>query len=122
MTRVRTIGWKVDEDQRVELLQQFAACYDNVVADHVTLATQTSDPLPDPQIGDIVGIADDGEGVQALIVSIGGETDRPGGGTYHITWSLAEGRRARESNDVIANMGWRAIELPVPVTLHPAEF
>src|SRR3712207_5976121 len=101
MDSPRTIGWLVDEEQRVELLQQFPPVYSEVVAHHVTLASNSSDELPAPAIGEIVGVADDGAGVQALVVSIGGSTDRPGGGTYHITWSLAEGRAAKESNDVI---------------------
>ena len=44
----------------------------------------------------------------AMVVRIGGTTDRQGGGTYHITWSLDReaGRRAKESNDVIAELGW----------------
>jgi hypothetical protein len=117
----RTIGWKVDLDQRVELLQQFPPRYENVVADHVTLASLSTDDLPAPVIGEIIGIADDGEGVEALVVSIDGGTDRPGGGTYHSTWSLAEGRRARESNDVIASQGWAKLPMPEPVTLHPSE-
>jgi hypothetical protein len=121
MTEKRTIGWLVDEAQRIELLQQFPPAYPGVVAHHVTLASASDDALPQPQIGDIVGIADDGAGVQALVVRIGGTTDRPGGGTFHITWSLAEGRAAKESNDVIASLGWRAIDLPEPVTLRPSE-
>ena len=121
MTEKRTIGWLVDEAQRVELLQQFPPLYPEVVAHHVTLTPTTLDPLPEPAIGEIVGVADDEQGVQALVVSIGGTTDRPGGGTYHITWSLAEGREAKESNDVIADRGWSPIELPEPVTLHPGE-
>jgi hypothetical protein len=117
----RTIGWLVDEEQRVELLQQFPPRYSETVAHHVTLASLSSSDLPEPAIGDIVGIADDDQGVQALVVAIGGTTDRPGGGTYHITWSLGEGRRAKESNDVIAERGWTPLELPVPVTLHPSD-
>jgi hypothetical protein len=120
MSEKRTIGWLVDEEQRVELLQQFPPVYPEIVAHHVTLASGSADPLPEPQIGEIVGIADDGSGVQALVVRIGGTTDRRGGGTYHITWSLAEGRAARESNDVIASRGWQAIDLPEPVTLRPS--
>jgi len=117
----RTIGWKVDEQQRIELLQQFPPLYPEIVAHHVTLASLSTDDLPEPAIGEIVGIADDGGGVQALVVSIGGTTDRPDGSSWHITWSLAEGRRAKESNDVIAERGWQAIDLPVPVTLHPSD-
>jgi hypothetical protein len=121
MSEPRTIGWLVDRAQRVELLQQFPPRYEHVVADHVTLASASTGPLPEPAIGEIVGIADDAEGVQALVVAIGGTTDRPGGGTYHITWSLAEGRTAGESNHVIRDSGWTQIDLPEPVTLHPGD-
>lgn len=118
----RIIGWLVDQEQRVELLQQFPPRYEATVADHVTLESSTDAPLPEAAVGEIIGRADDGVGVEALVVAIDGTTDRPGGGTYHITWSLAEGREARESNDVIDKDGWADLNLPVPVTLHPAEF
>jgi len=117
----RTIGWLVDEEQRIELLQQFPPTYPNIVAHHVTLASGTDQKLPAPVIGEIVGRAEDGRGVEALVVSIDGTIDRPGGGTYHITWSLQDARQPRESNDVIAEAGWVPLDLPVPVTLHPGE-
>lgn len=117
----RTIGWKVDEAQRIELLQQFPPRYAHVVADHVTHSSLSTDDLPAPQIGEIVGTADDGDGVQALVVSIAGTTDRPDGSSWHITWSLADGRHAGESNDVIREHGWEWLDLPVPVTLHPSD-
>jgi hypothetical protein len=121
MDEKRTIGWLVDEAQRVELLQQFPPRYERTVAHHVTLASRTADPLPDPKIGEIVGRADDDLGVEALVVAIDSGIDRTGGGTWHITWSLAPGREAMESNQVIADQGFERLELPVPVTLHPAE-
>ena len=37
---------------------------------------------------------------------VDGTIARPDGGTWHITWSLAEGRAAKESNDVIAAHGF----------------
>lgn len=118
------IGWKLDLAQRKELLQQFPPKFDQVVADHVTLAAKAARnaELPSETLGEIVGRIDDGEGVEALVVSIGGTTDRPDGSTYHITWSLSKGRRAKESNDVIARLGWRSIELPMPVNLKPKRF
>jgi hypothetical protein len=117
-------GWKLDRNQRRELLQQFPARYANVIADHVTLdaEAQADAALPDAAIGEIVGRADDGEGVEAMVVSIAGSTGRPDGGTWHITWSLADGRRARESNDVIRARGWAAFDLPMPVQLAPARW
>jgi hypothetical protein len=118
------LGWKLDREQRKELLQQFPPRFKNVVADHVTLKPRSSSkaPLPEEIIGEIVGRATDNKGVEAMVVRIDGTTDRPGGGTYHITWSLEDGRRAKESNDVIAASGWEPIELPMPVKLEPARF
>jgi hypothetical protein len=119
-----TIGWKVDRDQRKELLQQFPPRYRNVDADHVTLRTGAAEDalLPDEDIGEIVGRVDDGRGVEAMVVAIGGTTDRPDGSTYHITWSLEPGREAQESNDVLAAFEWTAFDLPMPVKLRPSRW
>ena len=118
------IGWKLHRDQRRELLQRFPPTFAQAVADHVTLAAGAAPdaPLPQESHGQIVGRAEDGEGVEAMVVAIDGTTDRPGGGTYHITWSLGEGRKAVESNDVIAANGWADFDVPIPVTLRPARF
>jgi hypothetical protein len=118
------IGWALDRAERVELLLQFPPRYPEVVADHVTLAARVGReaPLPDPVTGEIIGRADDSEGVEAMVVRLNGGTDRPDGSTWHITWSLAPGRRAKESNDVIAAHGWEPIDLPMPVQLTPARW
>lgn len=118
------IGWKLDRDQRRELLQQFPPKFRNVVADHVTLQAKASPdaPLPQETEGEIVGRADDGKGVEAMVVAIGGATDRPDGSIYHITWSLADGRRARESNDVLRERKWVTFDPPMPVRLEPARW
>ena len=117
------IGWKLDRAQRSELLERFPPTYEQAVADHVTLKTNAErDPLPQDVRAQIVGQADDGNGVQAMVVTIDGTTDRPDGSTYHITWSLGPGRRARESNDVLKECGWDELDHPIPVTLTPARF
>lgn len=118
------IGWKLDPAQRAELLLMFPPIYPNIVADHVTLRSKAAEDaaLPDEKDCEIVGRADDGAGVEAMVVRIMATTDRPDGSTYHITWSLADGRQARESNDVIAALGWNPFDLPTPVALTPARF
>ncbi len=117
------IGWKVDRAERDALLERFPPRYPRAVADHVTLETEAGrKPLPPEVQARIVGRADDGDGVEAMVVTIDGVTDRPDGSTFHITWSLAQGRHARESNDVIAERGWAAIALPAPVLLTPARW
>ena len=121
MSERPVIGWTLDAIERRELLMQFPPAYANVVADHVTLAVGTAGPLPAPVTGEIIGRVDDGSGVEAMVVRIDGGTERPGGGHYHITWSLAEGREARESNDAIAALGWTPLELAMPVVLTPRQ-
>ena len=118
------IGWKLDPEQRKELLQQFPPRYGKVDADHVTLRTKAASDsaLPEETGGEIIGRADDGRGVEAMVVAIGGTTDRPDGSTYHITWSLGPGRKAQESNDVLAARDWQAFDLPMPVRLEPARW
>lgn len=119
-------GWKLDEEDRARLLDRFAPLFPDLVADHVTLRTGTDErtTLPSETRGEVVGEIDDGAGVQALVVRIGGTTDRADGSTYHITWSLdrARGRRPVESNTVIAQLGWRSLPEPVPIRLRPARF
>jgi imidazole glycerol phosphate synthase subunit HisF len=117
------IGWKLDCSQRDELLKQHPPRYEQAIADHVTLETNAaSKPLPPEVTASIVGRTDDESGVEAMVVTIDGTADRPDGSTYHITWSLGTGRRARESNDVLKERGWKELDHPIPVTLAPARF
>jgi len=57
-----------------------------------------------------------------MVVAIDGSTDRPDDSTFHITWSLGEGRRARESNDVLKAQGWHDLDQPIPISLEPGRF
>ena len=115
------IGWTLDRTERAALLGCYPPVYATTVAHHVTLTTNAEQcALPDPVRAVIVGRADDGAGVEAMVVTIDGHTNRPDGSTFHITWSLGNGRRARESNDVITDNGWSKLDEPVPITLTPA--
>lgn len=118
------VGWKLDPAQRDELLAEFDPRYNKIVADHVTLAANVArnTPLPDAVTGEAVGQIDDDRGVEALVVAIGGSTDRPDGSIYHVTWSLGSGRRAKESNDVLANGPWQPLREPIPLALSPARW
>jgi hypothetical protein len=120
----RTIGWLLDRADRARLLALAPPIYGEVVADHVTLEHKAPAHRPLPALVDarVVGQIDDGKGVQALVVSIGGTTDRPDGSTYHMTWSLGPGRRAVESNAVLAELGWSPLAEDVDIRLTPASF
>jgi hypothetical protein len=118
------IGWKLDRAQRAELLHKFPPRYRRTDADHVTLSIHSAADaqLPDETRGEIVGRVDDGNGLEAMVVRIDGTTDRPDGSTYHITWSLEDGRNAKESNDVLRAREWEMFDLPMPVQLQPARW
>jgi hypothetical protein len=123
--RGSVIGWKLDRRQREELLRRFPPRYRDAVADHVTLRTEAKgDPLPPPVDTRIVGRADDGDSLEAMVVTVDGTSDRPDGSIFHITWSLDEtkGRQPRESNDLLKQQGWEKLDDPIPVDVKPARF
>jgi hypothetical protein len=117
-------GWKLPKDERERLLEQFPPEYDRTIADHVTLHAGASEdtPLPKEVEARVVGRADDGESLECLVVEIDGTTHRPDGSTYHITWSLGPGRRAKESNDVLSKQGWEEIRRPIEIRIEPSRF
>jgi hypothetical protein len=118
----RILGWKLDAADRERLLARFRPRYAEAVADHVTLGRAGAAPEPWAASAEIVGRADDGEGVEALVVCIDGSTGRPDGSTYHVTWSLdrKKGRKPQESNDVLRAHGWTRLPEPIPIRLHPS--
>lgn len=118
------VGWKLDKTQRNHLLGQISPRYEKTVADHVTLAAKVAAdvPIPDRVRARAVGHIDDGRGVQAVVVEVEGSTERPDGGTYHITWSLGPGRQARESNDVLASQAWGPLDQLRELVLEPARW
>ena len=80
-------GWTLDRKEREALLERFPPRWPDVIADHVTLDSRArrQDPLPMPATAQIVGSVDDGDGLQAMVVAIDGNTQRPDGNTFHIT-------------------------------------
>jgi hypothetical protein len=114
-------GWKLDRAEREQLLKDHPPRYEQAVADHVTLEVGGKQ-VPSEVKAAIVGRTDDESGIEAMVVTIDGSVDRPDGSTYHITWSLGPGRKARESNDVLKQRGWQELDHPLPVTLTPARF
>lgn len=118
------IGWSINTEDRAWLLRLFAPRYGRVIADHVTLRfnADAETSLPTERFGEIIGEADDGAGLQALVVMIGGATERGDGSHYHITWSLGQGRQAKDSNEVIKDIAWRTVDPAVGVALVPARW
>jgi hypothetical protein len=108
------VGRLLHPEDREKLLAAIPPVYPRVVARHVAPegGEPPDFPLPGEAEGFVAGVADGGAGVQALVVEIGGTTQRPDGSTYHVTRSLAPGREAVESNDAIRERGWTATPRP----------
>ena len=117
------LGWKLDLEDRERLLERFPPAYPETVADHVTWGRKSkAPPMPPAGTAVVIGRADDSEGVEALVVEVGGTSRRWDGGTFHSTWSLGAGREAKESNDVIAARGWEQAEGRPAAALTAAEW
>jgi hypothetical protein len=116
------VGRLLHPDDREALLAAFPPAYPRVAGRLVAPegAGPPDFPLPDEAEGFVVGVADDGAGVRALVVEVGGTTRRPGDSTYHVAWSLAPGRRPDEAGGVIRERGWTAARERHRVRLGPA--
>lgn len=109
------------------LLKKFPPKYADTIAHHVTIEFGIDEAEARDRIAalrevrlDVVGYTDDGRSLEALVVAVDGETARPDGSVFHITWSLdkGKGRRTRHSNDVIEEFGWDEVG-PIPFIATP---
>jgi hypothetical protein len=117
-------GWLLPDNERSKLLALFNPNYPDVIAHHITdkSGVKSNWPLPVETTGIVVGIADNGESLQALVVSINGSVNRPDGSFYHITWSLdrSNGMKPVMSNDLL-KQGWDSVP-PISISITPTFF
>lgn len=112
------IAFNLSEAAIEKLREAFPPRYQRFICHHVTVTfgVPSDTPLPqDPFSLEVIGYVDDGLGVEALVAKVDGDLRRPDGGIYHITHSLAAGRKAVESNGVIVTLGWKSLEHPIAV-------
>lgn len=100
----------IDDAERARLFGMFPPRYENRKATHVTLAIDPEFEFPVDAQCEIVGYATDDAGVECFVVRVDGNIERPDGAIFHVTWSISDGRAAKESNDVIAEYGYTPIE------------
>jgi hypothetical protein len=115
-------AWLIPEDERERLLDLFPPRYPDVIAHHVTDHFPANGaPLSDITTGTIIGHADDGIGIEALIVEIDGSAKRWDGKVLHITWSMDRSLKysAWMSNRMIAKDGFKPTDERIPIKLEP---
>lgn len=83
-------AYVLSEDSRRKLAERFPPKYSEFVGHHVTeqFGVRKGTEAPKSAEVEVVGYIDSQDGLEALVVSVNGSTQRPDGGTYHITWSL----------------------------------
>lgn len=94
--------------------------HENVFAEHITCEYGVPEDTELPSQVDsvvVVGIAENDK-VQALVVKVGANTQRPDGRLYHITLSTADGIKPFESNMLLESEGFSPIE-PIRIDATP---
>lgn len=112
------------EAMRPTLLKKFPPKYPVVKCDHITIQTARPVHLPRADHIDIIGHADSGDGLEAMLVEVDGTTKRSDGSHFHITWSLdADKYRAADSNRLITKFldAGKIVYLEEKIALGPAQ-
>lgn len=111
----------LDSKSRRELAKRFPPKYPELLGHHTTVkfGVPKDAPKPRPAKVEVVGYADDGEGLEALVVAVDGKVNRPDGSLYHITWSLDRslGRKPVHSNKLVQS-GYEPVD-NIPITTTP---
>ena len=118
------LEFPLSEHWRKALLLRFKPQYAEVRADHVTIALDKPDVMPSAERVDIVGYANSGDGIEAMVVQVDGAATRPDGRPYHITWSFdPEKYRARDSVTLVTDFA-KAGKIEIfakPIVMGPAQ-
>ena len=113
-----TICYELDKDAKALLIEKFPPKYPEVRYDHVTICMGKIDaqtPEPAEKV-EIVGIANDGNGIEAFIVNVNDGAIRQDGMAWHITASFDPSKNAPASFDVFAKPGNKTEKPYKPVT------
>jgi hypothetical protein len=89
------------------------------VAHHVTFQYPDNKKPPDTDDIYVIGRCSD-DVAECLVIRINGETQRPGGGTFHITWSLQNRIRPVHSNHVLKTNPIEYLENPIKIDVMPS--
>ena len=117
------IAFELDKKSRRQLAKVFEPKYPEFIGHHITYKFDVPKDakIPSaPKSVEVIGYADDGEGIEALVVALNGKKDRPDGNTYHITWSLDrdKGKKPAHSNNLIATQGFKNVA-PIQIVVKP---
>ena len=105
----------LSDQSRGELASMFPPKYPEFIGHHITLEFGVSEDslhnMDQENNAKVIGHADDGDSIEALVVSVNGTHERPDGKVYHVTWSLDrdKGRKPVHSNKLIQENGYETV-------------
>ena len=113
-----TVCYELDKESKAMLMEMFPPKYPEAKYDHVTICMGDINAIPPKpaQKVEVVGIADDGNGIEVLIVNINGTPLRNDGKHWHITASYDSSKLAPASFDIFAKPGKEKEKPYKPVT------
>ena len=118
-------AFEVSAEDRRTLLARIPPKHPEVIAHHITHAmVKAGTPLPPhPRHVEVTGYVD-APGLQALTVSVDGQTHAPDGRQYHITHSIdrSMGVKPFHSNKVLKEHPVTRLSTPIPIRVEPKEF
>lgn len=115
-------AYVLDDASRSKLAQKFPPRYSNFIGHHVTVkfGVPADTEAPDPAELKALGRVDNGQGLEALVVTVNGEKNRDDGSIYHVTWSIDpdSGFKPKDSNDLVKFRQY-TLTMPVPFDAEP---
>jgi len=98
-------AYQLTDDTVNKLKSHFNIKYADFIGHHITVKFGVTHNEQLPMFTDDIFVIGEAchDNVQALLVSINGNTNRPSGGVYHITWSIdrSKGKKPVDSNKII---------------------
>lgn len=114
-------AYVLDGASRTALALRFPPKYSKFVGHHVTheFGVPKDAEAPAPADVRIVGYVDSEDGLEALVCTVDGTSDRPDGSKFHITWSLDPDKyKPMHSNELVSKKR-STLMLPIRIRTTP---
>ena len=104
---VSVVCYEIDKASKAMLMEKFPPKYPTAKYDHITVCMGgLGAHVPESaEKVEVVGIADDGNGIEALIVKVNESATRKDGKVWHVTASYDPSKNAPAEFDVFAKPG-----------------
>jgi len=118
------VGYQLTDAARKKLMELFPPKYSRVFGHHITtkFGTTNKEDIPGyTEEVEVVAYSDSGDGLEALVVRINGDSRKEDGTFFHITWSLdPEKYKPVDSNSVVSKSQKKIT--PVNIQVEPRMF